>query len=204
MTRKPVIGILGGIGSGKSRVAREFAAQGCAVINADRLSHDVINQPQVQSQLRAWWGDGVIAPDGSTNRRAVGKIVFADAEQLRRLEELLHPRIADERRRLREQYQRDPAVVAIVEDTPLLLEKNLEGDVDVLVFVDASWETRARRVRETRGWSEADLERRQKSQWPLDIKRARADYVIDNNTGEAEIVSHVRRVLSQIQLNGIR
>jgi dephospho-CoA kinase len=204
LPRKPVIGLLGGIGSGKSSVARHFAKLGAAVISADDLSHRAINKPEVQHQLRAWWGDSVIAPDGTTDRRAVGKIVFADPVQLARLEGLLHPIIADERRRLREQYQSDPSVTAIVEDTPLLLEKNLEGDCDVLVYVDASLETRARRVRESRGWSEEELTRRQKSQTPLDIKRARADYVIDNNAGEAETFSHVRRVLSQILQNGNR
>ena len=94
--------------------------------------------------------------------------------------------------------QNDPAVRAIVEDTPLLVEKNLDAQCDVLVFVHASEETRKQRVLATRGWDATELARREKNQCSLDTKRSMADYVVDNDAGLEECREHVRRVLSQI------
>ena len=88
--------------------------------------------------------------------------------------------------------------MAIVEDAPLLMEKLLDAQCDVIVFVSASPETRLRRVAAGRGWSAEELAKREKRQLPLDIKAKRADHVVDNNAGEAECFEHVRRVLSQI------
>ncbi|MCE9588893.1 MAG: dephospho-CoA kinase [Planctomycetes bacterium] len=195
---KPVIGLLGGIGSGKSLVARLFSAQGCAVIDADALAKETLDEPDVKKTLASWWGPGVIGKDGRVDRRAVSKIVFADAAQLARLEALMHPRVIERRARLRELHMADTAVRAIVDDTPLLLEKGLEGDCDVLVFVDAPLEARVARVGATRGWTREELLSREKVQRPLDMKRRRADYVVQNDAAESECETHVRRVLSQI------
>lgn len=195
--RKPVIGIIGGVGSGKSTAARQFASLGCAVIDADALAHEAINSEPVKAELARWWGSGILEPDGSVNRQAVGKIVFADGAELARLENLVHPLVHRRRAELREQFQRDKNVVAIVEDTPLLLEKNLADQVDSIVFVDADATIRAARVA-GRGWSAEEIARREKNQLPLDFKRNRADHVLDNSAGEAESLLHVRRILSQI------
>ncbi|MCC7192687.1 MAG: dephospho-CoA kinase [Phycisphaeraceae bacterium] len=195
--RKPVIGIIGGVGSGKSTVARLFASLGCAVIDADVLAHEALASEPVKREIVRWWGDDVLKADGSVNRQAVGKIVFADNAELARLEGIVHPIVHRRRAELREKYQHDQQVVAIVEDTPLLLEKHLEDQVDVIVYVHADAAIRAARVA-GRGWSEGEIARREKNQLSLDIKRNRADYVIDNNAGETESLSHVRRVLSQI------
>lgn len=196
--RKKVIGLIGGIGSGKSAVARMFASLGCAIIDADELAHQVINEPGVRKQLVEWWGPGVVKADGTVDRQALGRKVFNHPDELRRLEGLTHPLINQARAALREKYQGDPDVVAIVEDTPLLLEKGLEGECDVLVFVEADLETRAARVAQSRGWKRDELARREKNQLPLDIKAKRADYVIDNNAVAVGCKSQVRRVLSQI------
>jgi dephospho-CoA kinase len=191
---KPVIGLLGAPGSGKSTVARALAAEGCAVIDADRLSHEALEEPDVVEQLRQWWGEGVIGPDGRPDRAAIGRIVFQDAAERERLEGLLHPRVHARRRELRAACGRDPAVRAIVEDMPLLLEKGLADQVDALVFVAAPRAQRLRRLADSRGWDAAEVDRREKSQVPLDTKRARADYVIDNRDG-ADLASAARRLL---------
>lgn len=196
--RKPVIGILGGIGSGKSFVASLFARLGCGVIDADAIARATLHEPEVVKQLVAWWGPTILAADGKPDRRAIAALVFADPAQRDRLESLIHPRVHAARLRERERMLNDPSLVAIVDDTPLLLEKHLEGEVDVLVFVEASREVRLARIKATRGWTEADLAEREKAQVALDIKARRADYVIVNNDGEAACFPHVRRVLSQI------
>lgn len=197
-TSKPVIGLLGAPGSGKSLVARQMASLGCGVIDADRIAKEVLDEPVVREQLARWWGAGILTDEGRVDRSAVAGIVFHDPAELRRLESMIHPKVARRRATLREAMQADPSVRAIVEDVPLLLEKNLETDCDVLVFVDVPPAVRLQRVKQARGWSQEDLSAREKSQLPLDIKRSRADYVLDNSADESETLIQVRRVLSQI------
>ena len=195
---KPVIGLLGAPGSGKSLVARQMASLGCGVIDADRIAKQMLNEPEVRDQLARWWGGQVIGEDGHVDRAAVARIVFEQPDELRRLEKLIHPKVAQRRAALRQRMNADPAIRGIVEDVPLLLEKNLETDCDVLVFVDVPREIRLQRVRAARGWSDQTLAAREKNQLPLDIKRNRADYVLDNGADESETLLQVRRVLSQI------
>jgi len=124
--------------------------------------------------------------------------VFDDPTQKRRLEGLIHPRVAAERERMEAAFAADPAVKAIVQDVPLLLEVGLDERCDVLVFVDAERAVRERRVQQHRGWSAAELKRREKNQASLDSKRGRADYVVINNASEGECFDQVRRVFSKI------
>ncbi len=195
---KPVIGLIGGIGAGKSFVARLFAAEGCGVIDADALARLALQDEAVKAQLREWWGPTVIDAQGRVDRAAVSRRVFEDMKELARIESVVHPFVHDQRRLRRAQFEADPAVRAIVDDTPLLLEKSLEQTCDVLVFVDAPRELREQRVREARGWDAAELGRRERSQWPLDKKRRRADYVVENHRDEQACAAEVRRVLEQI------
>lgn len=195
---KPIIGLLGAPGSGKSFVAGVFAAQGCAVIDADELAREAMRQPEVLDQIRRWWGPAVFDAQGQVDRAAVGRIVFADARQKQRLEGLIHPRVHQMRQQARRRLAADPAVRAIVEDTPLLLEAGLADECDLLIFVDAPRELRLQRVRSSRGWDQATLAAREKNQAPLDIKRKRADDVIDNSGNEAQIQAQVSRLLSRI------
>ncbi len=195
---KPVIGLIGGIGSGKSLVAGQLADMGCAVIDADVLAREALERDDVRRTLTQWWGQGVLASGGGVNRAAVAKIVFDAPAALERLEGLIHPMVHERRRLLRQGYQDDPAVVAIVEDCPLLVETGLDAECDVLIFVRASQAVRQRRVAEHRGWSPQELARREKRQMPLDKKAALADYFIDNDAGPGQCLAQTRRVLSQI------
>lgn len=198
--RKPVIGVIGGVGSGKSTVARAFASQGCGLVDADTLSHDAMRQPAVREELVRWWGDGIVGGDGQIDRKAVGRIVFASPSDLSRLEAVLHPIIAAGRGELHRRFEADERIVAIVEDSPLLLEKGLDGACDVIVFVRASVAARLARVGSTRRWSPEELQSREAKQLPLDIKARRADYVVDNDLSVSAVDEQVRRVLSQTLL----
>ncbi|MGQ9650454.1 MAG: dephospho-CoA kinase [Phycisphaerae bacterium] len=194
---KPIIGLTGGIGSGKSTVARLLGDLGAGVIDADRLCHEDLDSPEVLRQMRQWWGDDVVGPDGRADRSAIRRIVGADEGQRRRLEDLVHPRVDRRRRELAEQYQMDPSVRAIVLDAPLLLEVGLDRECDCLIFVDADGAARLDRVGK-RGWSLQDLERFERSQLPLDIKRERADYRVVNNSDIADLRRQVEEVFSRI------
>ncbi len=197
-TTKPVIGLAGGIGAGKSLVARQLASLGCGVIDADALARAVLEEPQVQKTLRKWWGEQVIGPDGGVDRAALARRVFEDPEALTRLEGLIHPRVHARRRALRERMMADPQVTAIVEDCPLLFEAGIDRTCDATIFIDADRATRLSRVAASRGWDEAELHRRESRQQPLDNKAARADYKVNNGSDEQYTLEQVRGILEQI------
>ena len=194
---KPVIGIAGGIGSGKSFVARLFGEEGCLVIDSDQQVSEAYRDEEVRQTLRQWWGEQALRPDGRIDRRFIGARVFNNSHERRRLEELIHPRVNAARQRLMEQAAKDPLVKAFIWDTPLLFETGLNRQCDAAVFVEAPLEDRLQRVK-GRGWDAAELARREKSQWPLDRKREISDYVI-RNTADADFArDQVRDVLSRI------
>jgi dephospho-CoA kinase len=186
----PIIGIAGGIGSGKSFVARLFGEFGCAVIDSDAQVRDAYRDPVVLQNLRQWWGDAVFDATGAVNRSAVAREVFDDPAQRRRLEELIHPMVARARdaamRAVVEEAESGsaPQPLAFVWDTPLLFEAGLRGACDAVVFIDAPYDIRLRRVRRARGWGADELARRENLQWPLDRKKQLSDDVL-TNTAEA-------------------
>lgn len=198
MHHKPVIGIIGGIGSGKSFVASLLEELGACVIRSDDLVHQVYARPQVKSVLKQWWGEGVFKPDGSVDRKAIAHRVFSDSRQRARLEQLIHPLVNEERQRIMEQKQEDPLVKAFVWDTPLLVETGLHHQCDAVIFVDAPWEVRLQRVSQ-RGWDAQELLRRENSQLPLDKKREISDYIVSNAANTASARSQVRQIFSQIE-----
>jgi len=195
---KPVIGIAGGIGSGKSFIANLFADEGCLVIDSDRQVTEAHSDEEVRRTLRGWWGDHVIGPDGQINRRFIGAKVFGDPAERQRLEALIHPRVNAARARAMEQSAGDARIRAFVWDTPLLFETGLNRQCDAVVFVDASLEDRQRRVAQGRGWDAAELARRENSQWPLDRKREIADHVVRNTADAGFARDQVQDVLSRI------
>jgi len=198
----PIIGITGGIGSGKSHVARLFGELGCAVIDSDAQVHAAYRDPAVLQELRQWWGDEVLKADGTINRAAVAKRVFGDPRQRQRLEALVHPIV--ERARNREMLDVVDSAsggaqpLAFVWDTPLLFEAGLREKCDAVVFVDAPRAVRLDRVAKTRGWGPEELARRENSQWPLDKKKNLSDDVIRNAAEAEDPRSQVRQVLSRI------
>ena len=194
---KPVIGVLGGIGAGKSFVARQFALLGCAVIDSDELASAALADARVRRQVAERWGRQVLDESGQVDRKALAEVVFEDADELHLLEQIIHPKVHELRSDLRRQYMADPEVPAIVEDCPLLLEKDLVDQCDVKVFVDADRRLRLERVAE-RGWSDKELAQREKNQLALDFKAEISDHVIDNSADEAHCARQVRGVFSLI------
>lgn len=195
---KPIIGITGGIGSGKSFVAALFGELGCAVIDADAHVRAAYGDPEVRQTLRQWWGAGIFKEDGSVDRGAIARRIFSDSADRTRLEGLIHPIVNAARQREMGILATDTGTVAFVWDTPLLFEVGLNSQCDAVVFVDAPFEMRLERVTRSRGWTEAELVRRENLQWPLDRKREIADYVIRNTADAADARNQVRSVLSRI------
>ena len=195
---KPVIGMMGAPGSGKSLVASQFQSLGAQIIDADQLAREAFEQPAVIDQLRSWWGNDIFDQNNKIDRLAIAKHVFGNKSALDKLENLVHPVVGQLRTSQRSQAFNNPNVKFIVEDCPLLLEVNLDSECDKLVFVDAPFPIRLQRVQANRGWDEAELRKREKNQASLDTKRQRADYVISNDATEAHCLDQVRNIASLI------
>lgn len=190
----PVIGLVGGIGSGKSTVAAELAQLGCAVIDGDAIGHELLAAGDVKTILRGQWGPAIFKPDGNIDRTALGEIVFGDAAALDRLNATLHPRIEREIGRRIDLLRRDASVPAIVLDAAIMLEARWDRICTHLVFVDAPDEERFARVHASRGWDRAAWERREKSQISLDKKRGQCLYTVDNSSKASCLREQVRRL----------
>jgi dephospho-CoA kinase len=182
--RVPLIGIAGGIASGKSLVTEQLQALGAAVIVADQTAHEVLKQAEVKLAARERWGDEIFGPDGEIDRARLGKIVFAPTSQgpveLEYLEQLVHPRVRQIIHHQIEELARLPQTQAIVLDVPLLFESGWDHSCDTIVFVDAPREVRVSRAAE-RGWTSEEFDRREATQDSISSKRERSSVVIDNS-----------------------
>jgi dephospho-CoA kinase len=178
-----IVGLLGGVASGKSLVARQLAELGAGVLDADRAGHEVLRLAEVREAALARWGAGILGADGQLDRGKLAEIVFASPPEGSRereyLERITHPEIG----RLLEHEARRMAAegcrVAVL-DAPLLLEAGWDKLCSRLVFVDAPRQLRLARAR-ARGWSEREFADREGVQESLDRKRSRADVVVDNS-----------------------
>ena len=194
--RTPVIGLTGGIGAGKSAVARILAELGGVVSDSDRDTTEILRMPRVIEIMREWWGDGVLDDEGMIDRREVARRVFTDSAARRRLEELVHPLVHDRRHARFAESPSDTRMFVI--DAPLLFEAGLESECDTIWFVDAPLDVRRERVRVHRGWSEDELDRREASQWPIEEKRRRSDVVLDNGGALETLETGVRDALAAL------
>jgi dephospho-CoA kinase len=193
----PVIGLAGGVGSGKSTVARAFEKLGAIVIDSDAQARQALRQPAVRDELVRWWGPRILDPDGEADRRAIAAIVFGDPAERRRLESLVHPLVKARRAELIERARRAGAVAAVI-DAPLLFEAGVDAECDVVVFVDAPRHARLDRVRRTRGWDAAELDRREAAQLPLDEKRGRSAIILRNLGDLQDLETRAAEVFRQI------
>jgi dephospho-CoA kinase len=187
----PVVGLTGGIASGKSTVARLLAARGVPVLDADEVARDVV-APGTEglAEVVAAFGPQVLGPDGALDRKRLGERVFADAEARARLGAIVHPRIAVEsRRRLAALAERGAPYV--VYEAALLVENGAYRMFPVLVVVCAPEHARIQRIMERDGLGEAEARARLRAQLDDAEKRAVADFVVDNDGSRADLEAKV-------------
>ncbi len=195
--RCPIIGITGGIGAGKSLVARQFESLGAARFDADAAAGQMLDDPPIKQHIRRRWPE--VATEGDrVDRKALASIVFNDPAALGYLESLIHPPVERQCLQWIEQVRREGIASAIVLDVPLLFEAGWDRHCDRVVFVDADRSIRLARLRKNRRWDEKDLLVREKTQWPLDKKRRLAHDIVDNSASESECLAQVRDVFSRI------
>ena len=173
------VGLTGGIGSGKSAVARLLAERGAVVVDADRLAREALDPgtPGLAAVVEEF-GPGVLRADGSLDRPALGRLVFADDTRRAALEAIVHPYVG---RRSAELTAAAPADAVVVHDVPLLVENHLEARYDVVVVVEAGEEVRLARLAESRGMPAAEARSRMAAQATDDQRRAVADVVLAND-----------------------
>lgn len=195
-----VIGLIGGVASGKSFVAQELARRGAVILDADRAGHEVLREPEVLGAARQRWGDAIFTPDGQIDRPRLAAIVFAPTPQgradLDHLERLTHPRIGE---KLQEQLRqaRQAGVSVAVLDAPVLLKAGWDRFCDRMVFVDASRPARLQRAR-ARGWTEAQFDAREAAQESLEYKAARANDRIDNSGSPEQTRAQVEQLWARL------
>ncbi|MBI2885454.1 MAG: dephospho-CoA kinase [Candidatus Omnitrophica bacterium] len=193
-----VVGITGGLGTGKSTVAALLGRRGALVIDADQVAHEVMAPRRAAWRtIRRVFGAQVLEADGRINRAALAQRVFRDPRARRRLEAIVHPRVFREiRRRLRQAKTSGRVRVAVVE-IPLLIEAKAQGLVDVVVVVTAPARVQRRRLH-ARGMPREEMARRIAAQMDLSAKVALADEVVDNSDGMAQTRRQVTRLWTRL------
>jgi dephospho-CoA kinase len=185
VTRMRLIGLTGGIATGKSTVDRMLAARGATVIDGDELAREAVRpgEPTLDRVVERF-GKGILSPDGSLDRGRLGRIVFADSDARHDLEGITHPRIIELTRERIATALSGTAPLVVV-DIPLLFENAREGMFDGVLLVYAPPDVQVRRLRERNHLDETAAQQRLAAQLPIDDKRARATWIIDNSGDEA-------------------
>ncbi|MEO8262760.1 MAG: dephospho-CoA kinase [Pseudolysinimonas sp.] len=194
-----LVGLTGGIASGKSVVAARLAEHGAVVVDADLIAREVV-EPETPGLARIVeeFGDGVVGDDGRLDRAALGAIVFADEDKRRILNSITHPAVMElSQRRFAEAAAADPAAI-VVYDVPLLTEARGKAEFDVVVVVSAPEDVRIERMVSLRGMSRAEAENRIRSQVPEAERRAIADIVIESGGTLDETLSQADAVWQEL------
>lgn len=191
------VGLTGGVASGKSTVSRILAELGATVIDADQLARDVVAPGTAGlGEVVAAFGSEVLAADGSLDRPALGRIVFADEERRRRLEAIIHPRVRALSARLEDAA---PPDAVVVHDIPLLVETGQGDRFDAVLVVDVPEAVQVDRMVAERGWERVDAEARIAAQASREQRRAVATYLIDNTGTLADLRARVEEIYRDLR-----
>jgi dephospho-CoA kinase len=189
-----VVGLAGGIASGKSLVASMLAELGARVLNADEINHEVLQEPAIVREVVANWGEEVLNERGELDRRELADKVFGDEREVKKLEGILHPEVLKRIMAAIAEEEARGGVGVVVIDAPLLFEAGLAEECDRTVFIEAPEEARLERVKRDRKWDSKELSRRERHQKPLSFKRGHADVVLMNGGSTGELRKQVERL----------
>ncbi|MDO4685324.1 MAG: dephospho-CoA kinase [Corynebacterium sp.] len=194
------IGLTGGIGSGKSTVAKLLAEQGFCIVDADQIARDIVapGQPALEELVKTF-GERILLDDGSLNRSELARLAFSSQETTTVLNTITHPRIAEETARRFAQAEAD-GYEEIVYDMPLLVDNGLHKDMDFVVVIDVDPEIRFERLVQQRGLDADDVRRRLAAQISDAERNAAADMVIDNNGELEDLIPQVEELVRKIRL----
>ncbi|MEC9091815.1 MAG: dephospho-CoA kinase [Planctomycetota bacterium] len=195
-----IVGIVGGIASGKSAVSATFEEFGAFVLDADRIGHQVLDLEIVRDQIRDIWGNSVFRLDGKVDRTQLGKVVFdpvGGETELSKLENISHPLIGQILANQIQELKRSGEFPIVVLDAPVMFKAGWNQFCDFIIFVDSCKENRLRRSIQ-RGWSQAEFTRRETSQVSIELKQAKANWIIRNEGSLANLKQQASLVWDQL------
>jgi dephospho-CoA kinase len=196
--RKPIIGILGGVGAGKSAAAAEFGKLGCACIDADKIAHELLEKPSVKKKVVGFFGKAILNRRSKIDHKKLAKIVFSDGSKLAKLNKIIHPLVLKRVGELIKKAKGLKRVKAIVLDMPLLVEVGWAKRCDKLIFVKCKEKIRLKRAKKMGIFGKNELKKRENFQISLDKKETIADNTIDNNSGFSALAGQVTDIFSCI------
>lgn len=202
----PVVGIVGGVGAGKSTVVRNVVGARLFVIDADRIGHELLLTEEIRNQLRHVFGERILNESGQIDRKLLADKVFGvsddKTENRRRLNDIMHPAI---RSAILNSINRAPQDVdAIILDAAVLLEANWADQCDFVIFVDTPIEMRRKRVAVNRGWTPEELQRREESQWSVDQKRQASQFIVDNSGAPESAAEQLRQIIQSLRRTNMK
>jgi dephospho-CoA kinase len=196
-----LVGLTGGVATGKSTVAKMFKHCGAVVIDADKLARDVVKPGKpAWREIVKTFGKTIINPDHTLNRRELGSLVFGNRAKRRRLEHIIHPRVAHEQARLTKQAAKKDPHAVVIYDVPLLFEAGIDKRVDRTIVVTADRDTQIARLKKRNGFSRADAIRRIRSQMPLAKKIQRADHALNGTFSRPSLRKQVGQLFKSLRL----
>ena len=193
-----LVGLTGNIGSGKSTVAQMLSERGATIIDADVLARRAVEAgTPAFAKIVARWGSSILAPDGHLDRTALRRVVFADHAQLEELNQIVHPEVERLRARLIDQAKRRGDRVVVC-DIPLLFERHMTDRFDRILLVDSHRAIRLERLVKERGLRETEAMEMIAAQMPAELKRARADFIVENDGTFAQLERRVNEVWTSL------
>jgi len=196
--QKKIIGILGGIGSGKSTAANELQKLGCGVIDADKIVHELLEKDEIIKRLVGAFGETILSQDGRIDRTRLADIAFDSQKNLDNLNNIIHPDVFTRIQALIEHFNNSNEVKAIALDVPLLLETGNQIPTDIMIFVECNDDSRAERALKKGLFNKKHLKKRENFQISLDKKAKIADYTLDNNSGLEALAEQIARIFTNI------
>jgi dephospho-CoA kinase len=197
-----IVGLTGGLGTGKSTAAGFFKQLGAYVIDWDQLAHKVTRpHSQAWKEIVDYFGRSVLNEDLTINRPKLADVAFADKRKLATLNQIVHPKVFKEDAKITDEIKSHDPDALIVKDVPLLFEAAPPISVDKIVVVSASEQTRLRRLEE-KGIAREDARNRMRCQLPLEEKIKSADFVIDNDTSPEQTMRQVEKIYSLLRGEG--
>ncbi len=200
-----IVGLTGGVASGKTAVSRVLGEEGAYIIDADQIARELVqpHKPAWHEIIRAFGGE-ILQEDGSIHRKKLADRVFADPEQRKVLNQILHPRIKEEiDRRAREIGERDPEAIVVI-DAPLLVELGMYHKVDRLIVVTSTQTQQMERLKERDGRSPEEALKLFSSQMPVEEKEELADFVVRNEGSIEETKKRAKEVFKELKKGNLR
>ena len=195
--RIKVIGITGGIASGKSTIAAMLESLGADLIDADKICHELINTKEIALEITKRWGSHLQDNHGRIKRDALAEIVFSQEKEISALNSIIHPKAIKQIKSEIAKFHSDVATEAIVLDAALLVESNLVDICDIVLFVESDEDRCKERVQSSRKWPLDEIEKREKFQGLLQQKRGISDVIINNNNSKKDTLNQIKDFWSQ-------